>query len=100
MDNEQYQKFINSLTSFSDFLFHLTPFQFTMLGIILGIISCEALTVNQQNSLGNFLEEVGQILLTYNAQAETINGYRNSTYQEQLDELTRKVNQIFQNNKK
>ncbi|MBE6124584.1 MAG: hypothetical protein E7184_03555 [Erysipelotrichaceae bacterium] len=100
MDNDEFQKFINHISSFSDYLFHLSPFQFTMLGIVLGIISCEALTTNQQNSLGNFLEEVGQILLTYNAHAQTTNAFQYGTMQDQLNILRTQLNQIIQNMKK
>lgn len=100
MNDDAINQFINSITSFSDFLFHLTPFQFTMLGIVLGIISSEALTTNQQNSLGNFLEEVGQILLTYNAHATTTSAYKYGTTQDQLNILKDQINQIIRNIKK
>lgn len=47
----------------------LTPLEFTLSGTIIAWIITLELTPNEQNSLGNWLEMVGQIMLTYSAQA-------------------------------
>lgn len=73
MDSEQFQKFVNyDFRSFSDWLFSLNPYEFSLLGAVAGFIISPTLTVNQQNSLGNFLELIGQVILTINAQATTL----------------------------
>lgn len=56
------------LIGFSKFLDSLTPLEFTTLGCIIGIIIASSLNNNEQNSVGNFLELVGQVILTNQAQ--------------------------------
>lgn len=77
----------------------LSPLEFTTLGVILGyLLSCN-LTIDQQNSLGNWFELVGQIILTFNAQGSgqtmspTIQDINN--LQQQINELKRKSNHQY-----
>lgn len=83
---------IHEIRSFIDWIMTLTPFQFTTIGTITGYILAENLTVDQQNSLGNWLEFVGQLLLTYNAQA-TANQCNISC--DEYSELKRKIDLIM-----
>ncbi len=53
----------------SQMLNKLSPTELVTLGTIIAIILCEYLSPNQQNTLGNFLEMIGQVLLTSYAQA-------------------------------
>lgn len=48
----------------------LDPELFTMLGSIIGTISARNLPFNLQNAIGNWLELVGQAILTYNCQQQ------------------------------
>ena len=55
MDN----KYINDLEnfdfcSFSNWLSTLNPYEFTLVATIIGFIISPSLTLNQQNSIGNF----------------------------------------------
>lgn len=72
MFSDEYKKFIDQdFESFSRWLSSLNPYEFTMVGAAIGLAIAPALTVNQQNSLGNFFELVGQVILTINAQKIT-----------------------------
>ncbi len=56
------------IKDFSTWLNSLTPLEFTTLGTIIGYLISSVLTVSEQNSIGNWFELVGQIILTFNAQ--------------------------------
>lgn len=70
MNSKQLEDFINSenLKNLSSFILKLTPFEFVSVGTIIGYLLSYNLTVSEQNSLGNWFELVGQIILTFNAQ--------------------------------
>ncbi len=73
MDYEKYKEFANlDYKTFSEWLFSLDALEFTLLATIIGYSISPTLTINQQNSLGNFFELVGQIILTFNAQNSTL----------------------------
>lgn len=73
MFSDEYKNFINQdFDSFSDWLFSLNAYEFTLISTIIGFAISPSLTVNQQNSLGNFFELLGQVILTINAQNVTV----------------------------
>ena len=73
MHSEQYDKFVNQdFSSLGDWLFSLNAYEFTLISTIIGFAISPTLTVNQQNSLGNFFELLGQVILTINAQNTTL----------------------------
>lgn len=73
MHSKEFDNFVNyDFRSFSDWLFSLNPYEFSMIAVLMGVIISPTLTINQQNSLGNFLELLGQVILTINAQATTL----------------------------
>lgn len=57
-----------SCNAFVDLLLSLNSYELTILGTSIGLLIAPTITINQQNSLGNFFELLGQILLTINAQ--------------------------------
>lgn len=59
------------IKNFASWILSLSPLEFTTLGTVIGYILSCTLTVQEQNSLGNWLELVGQILLTFNAQGSS-----------------------------
>lgn len=59
----------NKFKSFSAFLSNLSPLEFTTIGCLVGLIITEQLNSNEQNSIGNFFELVGQVILTAQAQS-------------------------------
>ena len=71
MDENQtpFDEFLNcDYALIGDFLFNLSGFEYAVIGTILGIVISSKLSINQQNSIGNFLELVGQILLSISSQ--------------------------------
>ena len=62
----------DQILSYSKILSNLSPLEFASLGCIISIILIELLNANEQNTVGNFLELVGQVLLTSYAQASIV----------------------------
>ncbi len=62
----------NNENTFLSCFFNLPPKQFSLLSSLIGIILIDNLDTNQQNSLGNFLINVGQAILTSAAQGQLI----------------------------
>ena len=85
----------NEFKSFSEWLFSLSAFEFTSYGTVIGYLISSVLTTNQQNSLGNFFELVGQVILTFNAQNSTLQSKKNSN--QNLSNHVNYENEIFEN---
>ncbi len=84
------------IKSFVNWLMSLSPLEFTTLAVMISyIISCN-LTVDEQNSFGNWFELVGQIMLTFNAQGSnqqfSLSEQQYRDILNRLDELSRKIN--------
>ena len=63
---------INTVSSYSKLLSRISPLEFTSLGCAISIILIQTLSANEQNTIGNLLEMIGQILLTSYAQASVV----------------------------
>ena len=50
--------------------FKIPPDEFALIAALLGVGLANKLDVNEQNSLGNFLELIGQTILTVSAQEQ------------------------------
>lgn len=116
MFSNEYQKFINQdFDSFSNWLFSLNAYEFSLIATIIGFVISPTLTVNQQDSLGNFFELLGQVILTINAQNVTLyqSGLSQSGIKPQMEcqnleeeiilikkELIKLRNELFNNYKK
>lgn len=70
-----------TIKSFTKFLYSLSATELTALGAIIGIMMGQALTTNEQGTLGNFFELVGQTLLTMNTQNIFIEGINSNNNQ-------------------
>ena len=51
-----------SCNAFVDLLLSLNAYELSILGFAIGALLAPTITVNQQNSLGNFFELIGQTL--------------------------------------
>lgn len=60
----------NCTNSLAACFFSLPPKQFALLSSLVGILLIDNLDLNQQNSLGNFIVNVGQSILTAAAQGQ------------------------------
>ncbi len=73
MDKSEFEKFMSQdFNSFSSWLFSLNSYEFTFIASLAGFAIAPSLTLNEQNSLGNFFELLGQVILTINAQGSTL----------------------------
>ncbi len=68
MQND-YEEFKKAVQSFSNWLDSIPPYEYSMYATILAYIIAPMLSTNAQNAFGNWLEQVGQIILTISAQA-------------------------------
>ena len=57
---------------YASFLQSLDPTEYTIMSMIIAILVCSNLSINEKNSIGNFLIEIGQTLLTVAAQENLI----------------------------
>ena len=72
-NNDAFKNFVNSdYNMLSKWLNTLDPYEFATIGVIAAFLIAPTLNPTQQNSIGNFLEEVAQILLTISAQQITV----------------------------
>lgn len=53
---------------------NMYPQLFVLIGEVLGAIISQKLPINVQNSFGNWLQLIGQVILTYNAQQQYFQG--------------------------
>jgi len=60
----------NTNSHFSSSLLDLSPKQFSLFASVLGISLSNGLTTDQQNTVGNFFQSVGQSMLTLAGQAD------------------------------
>lgn len=73
MDNKTLEQLINQeyIKNLSSFILSLSSLEFVTSGTIAGYLISTILTTQEQNSVGNWLELVGQIVLTFNAQGSS-----------------------------
>lgn len=108
MNNNAFNNFMNQdFKSLSDWFSTLNPYEFTFVATIVGGAIAPLLTTAQQNSLGNFFEQIGQTLETISSQAQTNNAWLQSQQQSndttskdisdlkvQIENLNRKINNL------
>ncbi len=82
MDNKSFENFMNQdFKGFSEWLNTLDPYEFTIIATLIGFAIAPFITTSQQNSLGNFFEQLGQTLETISAQGQTINTLQQNNQQ-------------------
>lgn len=96
MDNMNYEQFKNmSCSSFIDYLLSLSGNELSLLAIGLGFLLSNNISTNKQNSLGNFLELMGQTLLTISAQNMVLEQYpTRNELQQQINELRQEIERL------
>ncbi|MDK2811652.1 MAG: hypothetical protein PWR27_2361 [Petroclostridium sp.] len=70
--------------------FSLPPQQFTLLAVLLGFALASNLSLDQQSSFGNFLQAMGQVIITINAQGSTLQAQQDDQQIAQQIELLKK----------
>lgn len=94
MNNKDINEFLNcDFSSLSSFLSSISPIEFGSIGCLVGLLISIPLNSNEQNSIGNFLELVGQVILTVQAQ-QTINSPPSAS-EADLEALKRETQEKF-----
>ncbi|MCT4619919.1 MAG: hypothetical protein N4A62_11095 [Marinisporobacter sp.] len=76
--------------------FNLPPEQFTLLSYLVALLLVQNLDANEQNALGNFIEAVGQAILTIAAQEQLQQSQSNQQQMCQQMDLIKKQIEIFE----
>jgi len=80
------------------FLHTLDPTEYTIVSVIIGILISQNLSINEKNSLGNFIIQVGQIMLTISAQENLLTNLVHSNthdnIQDRLNDLEKQLNEL------
>lgn len=84
---------MNAITYLSKQILSLSPFELTALACVLGFLFTDGLNSNENQSLGNFYELLGQTLLTYGAQQQNLDT-RQSDYEDAIKILKKKFGNI------
>lgn len=104
-ENEEFEKFVSQdFNDIAKWLNSLNAYEFTLIATGIAIIIAKGLTINQQNSVGNFFEQIGQTLLTISAQNQTVKHDKrrkpgiktgiNKSLEEEVKELKEEVIQL------
>ena len=72
----------------------MNPYEFATISTILGLLISTGLTVPEQNSIGNWFEAIGQIILTINAQANVIDKDFSSKTTPSIQTLVKEIDEI------
>lgn len=86
-----------NIEKISNLILSLSPFELTTIGTLLGYLFSINLTVDAQNSIGNFFELVGQIILTFNAQgsaSQPPSPKQFTDLQNEVEMLKKKINEL------
>lgn len=85
-----------SCNAFFDLLLSLNEYELSILACGIGLLIAPTITINQQSSLGNFFELIGQVLLTINAQAINLQPNAPSRYQlnEKIKMLEKEIEEL------
>ncbi len=87
----------NNFKNFTKELCDLSPTEFVTLGCVSAILLTQFLDPNEQNTLGNFLEMIGQILLTSYAQSTVVNPNYISFSIAQANEFKKEIINLLKN---
>jgi len=96
MDNNSFKDFINQdYPGLADWINTLNAYEFTSIATLIGLAISPLLTVNQQNALGNFFEQIGQTMLTIGAQNQNVNQYKNAKNKSKAnDNISKEINNM------
>lgn len=90
--NHDLDEFKKTIESFSNWLESIPPYEFSLYASIIAYIIAPFLSISAQNALGNWFEQLGQILLTISAQASATPS--NEEYEALKNEVRRLRNEL------
>lgn len=89
MDENSFDNFMNQdFSHLADWIYSLNPYEFTSMATLIALLIAPTLSINQQNSLGNFFEQIGQTFLTIAAQNQTVKHKNNQNTSNQSKNLS------------
>ena len=95
MDNNAFKNFINQdFLGLSNWINSLNPYEFSLIATIIGFLVAPPLSANEQNSLGNFFELIGQVLLSIAAQNMTVSQSSQNQSASQNQNLYQEIEKI------
>lgn len=98
MTNDAYDKFVNQdFKNLASWIYSLNGYEFTLIATLVSFLISPQLSINEQNSLGNFFEQMGQTLLTIAAQNQTVKHKRkqiSTMSNEHIDDLRKEIHRI------
>lgn len=98
MNNKAYDDFMaQDFKGLSNWIYSLNPYEFTLISTLIGFIICPSLSINQQNSLGNFFEQIGQTMLTISSQSQTVKHKKKQVStmpDDKIDDLEKEIHRI------
>ncbi len=83
----------NEFSNFSKWLSSLSANEFTLTAMFTGFIITQGLNYQEQNSIGNWFECVGQIILTISAQNQLLSP-SDPTIMNKINELQNEINEL------
>ncbi len=93
--NQQNQKEKCCSDKFSSILLSLTPEQFTAIAVLIGFLAADDLSVDEQNTLGNFLMTIGQIIVTIAGQKAILEAEQSDSQMPQrIDDLQKQIDDL------
>ncbi len=85
----------NPLISLNKLLLTLNTYEFATLAYLIGIILCNGLNFNEQQSLGNFFNLLGEVMQTIGSQGQNLNENSNDYNISDIKELLKnKINNL------
>lgn len=85
----------NPVTSLSQLLLTLNPYEFTTLAFIIGLFLSEGLSADEMNSLGNFYNLLGETMQVIAAQMQNLNSSSaNTDIESTVESLKGKIGNI------
>lgn len=77
-NNQSFDNFLNiDYRRLSRYLFNFSGNEFGIIGAVAGYLICQNLDIDEQNSIGNFFELIGQMILAIAAQNQVKNNDQN-----------------------
>ncbi len=81
---------------------NMDPYTFTGSAIVIGLLLTKEFTLDEQENIGNWLQLIGLVVLTYATQAQTIesnngnqnNGNNNQTNKDDIESLQKAIKRI------
>lgn len=98
MDDSAYKEFVNQdFSKLAKWIYSLNGYEFTLVATLIAFLIAPNMSINEQNSLGNFFEQIGQTLLTIAAQNQTVKHkikQVSTMSSENLEDLEAEINRI------